>query len=328
MTMGYSLAGDIGGTNTRLSLSVAGTYEPFIQINYLSAAYGSLADIIEVFLGETLIRDVTSACLALAGPVTGRIVKLTNLPWAVDGDQVARRFNIARVVLINDFVAVGHGVEALQASDLVVLQAGHVQALGERLVAGAGTGLGVAWMSWQGGAYLVSPAEAGHMDFAPTDEMQCLLLRYLQHRHEHVSYERIVSGPGLLAIYEFLRDTGLGFPSAQLLVAMAEGEAAAALSEFSQRDDEPIAGMAIELFMTVYGAFLGNLALAGLPLGGIYIAGGIAAKNTFQIQRGEFMKAFLAKGRFADLLANIPVMLVKHKDVGLLGAQLVAQRQP
>jgi glucokinase len=182
-------------------------------------------------------------------------------------------------------------------------------------------------MSWQGGAYSVSPAEAGHMDFAPADEIQCLLLRYLQHRHGHVSYERIVSGPGLLAIYEFMRDTGLGFPSPELIAAMAEGDAAAVIGEFSQREDEPIVRITVDLFFAVYGAFIGNLALAGLPRGGIYIAGGIAAKNTQQFQRGEFMNAFLAKGRFATLLATIPVMLVRNADVGLLGAQLVAQRQ-
>jgi glucokinase len=164
------------------------------------------------------------------------------------------------------------------------------------------------------------------MDFAPADDMQCLLLRYLRHRHAHVSYERIVSGPGLLAIFEFMRDTGLAIPSAQLLKAMEREDAAAVLTKFAQAGDEAIARMTVDLFLSVYGAFVGNLALAALPRGGIYIAGGIAAKISAKMQAGEFMNAFLAKGRFDGLLATLPLHMVLNPDVGLLGANLTAQR--
>jgi glucokinase len=326
MAMEYFLAGDIGGTKTLLSIGTADKREPFKKKTYKSAAYAGLAEIVDDFLAETGIRNISAACFALAGPVAGRIVKLTNLPWVVDGDELAARFGIRQVALINDFEAVGQGVVALQTDDLLTLQAGIEQAQDVRLVVGAGTGLGVAWLSWQDGIYTVHPSEGGHMDFAPANDMQCLLLRYLQHRHTHVSYERIVSGPGLLAIFEFMRDTGLATPSEQLLKAMESEDAAAALTQFAQAGDEAIARMTVDLFLSVYGAFVGNLALAALPRGGIYVAGGIAAKISAKMQSGEFMNAFLSKGRFDGLLAMLPLHMVLNPDVGLLGANLIAQR--
>jgi glucokinase len=326
MAMAYFLAGDIGGTKTLLSIGTADKREVLANKSYVSAAYAGLADIIDEFLAEAGIGHISAACFALAGPVTGRVVKLTNLPWVVDGDELAKRYRMSHVALINDFEAVGHGIAALQAADLLTLQAGVEQAQGVRLAVGAGTGLGVAWLSWQEGAYKVHSSEGGHMDFAPADDMQCLLLRYLQHRHAHVSYERIVSGPGLLAIYEFMRDTGLATPSAQLLAAMESEDAAAALTQFAQAGDEAIARMTVDLFLSVYGAFVGNLALAALPRGGIYIAGGIAAKISAKMQSGEFINAFLSKGRFDELLATLPVHMVLNPHIGLMGANLIAQR--
>jgi len=326
MAMAYFLAGDIGGTKTLLSIGTADKREPFKKKTYKSAAYTGLADIIDEFLAETGIRNISAGCFALAGPVAGRIVKLTNLPWVVDGDELAARFGIKQVALINDFEAVGQGVVALQTDDLLTLQAGVEKAQDVRLVVGAGTGLGVAWLSWQDGVYTVHPSEGGHMDFAPADDMQCLLLRYLRHRHAHVSYERIVSGPGLLAIFEFMRDTGLATPSALLIKAMESEDAAAALTQFAQAGDEAIARMTVDLFLSVYGAFVGNLALAALPRGGIYVAGGIAAKISEKMQSGEFMNAFLSKGRFDGLLSTLPLHMVLNPHVGLMGANLIAQR--
>lgn len=326
MTMAYFLAGDIGGTKTLLSISSADERALMLQKSYQSAAYAGLAEMVDEFLAEAGLRDIAAACFALAGPVTGRVVKLTNLPWVVDGDALAARYAIKHVVLINDFEAVGYGVAALQDADLLTLQAGAEQAQGARLVVGAGTGLGVAWLSSQAGAYRVHPSEGGHMDFAPADDIQCLLLRYLQHRHGHVSYERIVSGPGLVSIFEFMRDTLLATPSPQLLEAMRLGDAAAAISQFAQRDDEAIARMTVDLFLSVYGAFVGNLALAVLPRGGIYVAGGIAAKMAAQMQGGEFMNAFLSKGRFGELLGTLPLHIVLNPNVGLMGANLLAQQ--
>lgn len=163
------------------------------------------------------------------------------------------------------------------------------------------------------------------MDFAPADATQYALLQHLQQRHGHVSYERVVSGPGLEAIFGFLCDSGRGVPSAQLLAAMGEGDPAAAISRFAQQGDEPVARMALDLFVRVYGAFVGNLALLALPRGGIYVAGGIAAKIISTMQGGDFMRAFLDKGRYTGLLETLPLHVVTNQEVGLLGAGLLAQ---
>lgn len=324
--MGYFLAGDIGGTKTLLQLFKAGEERaPLLRKSYPSASYAGFSEILDEFLYEAGIRDVTSACFALAGPVAGRQVKLTNLPWKIDADSLAARFNIARVALINDFEAVGLGVAALGVSDLSMLQQGEAQAHAVRVVVGAGTGLGVAWLTWRDGCYAVHPSEGGHIDFAPTDELQFGLLHYLQQRFGHVSYERIVSGPGLVAIYEFLRDSGRAVPSAELVAALKEGDQAAAIARFASDTDEPIARQALEVFVQIYGAFVGNIALAALPRGGIYVAGGIAAKIAAQLQGGGFMRAYLDKGRFSGLLSTLPVAIVTNPQVGLLGSCLVAQ---
>jgi len=324
--MNHFLACDVGGTKTLLRISAAGEGEPLLQKSYPSADYTGLAEMLDDFLREAGTSSVAAACFALAGPVSGRRVKLTNLPWEVDADALAARFAIPRISLINDFEAVGHGIAVLQPDDLLTLQPGAPQAQGVRVVVGAGTGLGVAWLSWQDGGYAVHPSEGGHMDFAPADATQYALLQYLQQRHGHVSCERIVSGPGLGAIFEFLRDSGLGSPSAQLVAAMGEGDAAEALARFAQQGDESIAQKALDLFVRVYGAFVGNLALIALPRGGIYVAGGIAAKIAATMQHGDFMRAFHDKGRYTGLLETLPLHIVTNPQVGLLGASLAARR--
>ena len=326
--MSYLLAGDIGGTKTLLQIFKAGeAREPLLRKSYPSAGYAGLAEIVAEFLREANVQEVASACLALAGPVAGRKVTLTNLPWIVDADALAAKFRISSVTLINDFEAVGLGVAALESADLLPLQQGREQEHGVRIVVGAGTGLGVAWLTWQEGRYAVHPSEGGHMDFAPTDAVQYALLQYLQQRHGHVSYERIVSGPGLVAIFEFLRDSGRATPSAELISAMQAGDAAAAIAVFAGEPGEVIAVQALEMFTQIYGAFVGNVALAALPRGGIFVAGGIAAKISARMQSGGFMRAFLDKGRFHGLLSTLPLSIVANPQIGLLGASLVAQRR-
>ena len=324
--MNNFIAGDIGGTKTLLRMSAGGASRaPLLQKSYPSADYAGLAEILDVFLREAAVSNITAACFALAGPVSGRRVKLTNLPWEVDADALAARFAISHVSLINDFEAVGHGIAVLQPDDLLTMQFGEPHAQGVRVVVGAGTGLGVACLSWLNGSYAVHPSEGGHMDFAPVDGMQYALLQYLQQRHSHVSYERIVSGPGLVAIFEFLRDSGQGIPTSRLIEEMGKGDCAAAITRFAQQGNEPIAQMTIDLFVRIYGAFVGNLALLALPRGGIYIAGGIAAKIASIMQRGEFMRAFFDKGRYTGLLETLPLHIVTNPQVGLLGADLMAQ---
>jgi glucokinase len=324
--MRYFLAGDIGGTKTLLHLGVEeGAHAPLLQKSYPSTGYSGLAEILEEFLHEAGSVEITSGCFAVAGPVSGRRVQLTNLPWVVDADAIASHFSIDHVSLINDFEAAGLGITALQPADLVVLQAGIPQLRGMRAVVGAGTGLGVALLSWQGDRYAVHPSEGGHMDFAPADALQYELLCYLQKRHGHVSYERIVSGPGLVAIFEFLRDSNKATPSAQLVAALSNSDASEIISQYAQQGD-PAAGLALELFISIYGAFTGNLALMGLPRGGIYIAGGIAAKIVTQMQGGNFLHAFRNKGRFSGLLGILPLHIVMNPQVGLLGAGLFARQ--
>ena len=324
--MNYFLAGDIGGTKTLLQIGAAdGIHAPLLQKSYPSAGYSGLSEILEEFLHEAGIKSIASACFALAGPVSGRHVKLTNLPWAVDADAIAERFGIAQVQLINDFEAVGYGVPVLRPGELLTLQAGEPNPQGVRVAVGAGTGLGVAWLSWQDGGYEVHPSEGGHMDFAPSDAAQYELLCYLQQRHGHVSYERIVSGPGLVSIFEFLRDSGRVNPSLQLVAAMQAGDVAAAIAQFA-RNGDTAACMALDLFISIYGAFVGNLALLALPRGGVFIAGGIAAKISAQMQAGDFLCAFRDKGRFSGLLETVPLHIVIDPQVGLLGASLYARR--
>ncbi|MEI7842146.1 MAG: glucokinase [Gallionellaceae bacterium] len=323
--MALYLAGDIGGTKTLLQIFKEGSVrEPLFRKSYSSAAHACLEDIVATFLAEAKLSNVKAACLALAGPVSGRVVSLTNLPWVVNADQLEARFGIERIKLINDFEAVGLGVAAMKQADLLSLQQGVEQGLGLRVVVGAGTGLGVAWLNVQNEKYIVHPSEGGHLDFAPIDETQYELLRYLQQRHHHVSYERIVSGPGLVTIYEFLRDTQRAVPSAEMITAMTEGDASAAISLFASEHQEPIAVKSLDLFTQIYGAFVGNIALVALPRGGIYIAGGIAAKISAQMQNGCFMQTFLDKGRFKDLLSTLPMFIVLNPDIGLLGASLQA----
>ena len=331
--MSNILAGDIGGTKTLLQISTVEGVR--LQKSFCSAAYVNLADILNEFLREAGISKISAACFAVAGPVRGRRVTLTNLPWCVDADEIAARFAIERVSLINDFEGTGLGLSALQRDDLLTLQTGQALAKGVRLVVGAGTGLGVGWLtccavdSCAGDTdndYTAHPSEGGHMDFAPCDATQVALLNYLQQRHGHVSYERIVSGTGLVTLLEFLRDSGRAVPSTQLLNKMAEGDPAAAITQAAQHENELIARMALDLFVSIYGAFVGNLALLMLPRGGIYVAGGIAAKIASPMQQGGFLHAFRDKGRFANLLEMFPVHLVTNPNVGLLGARLVAQR--
>ncbi len=324
------LAGDIGGTNTRLQLVelAPGAMRVLAAYRYDSARYPSMALVLREFLDEPDVRAqgrVAAACLALAGPVhataAGEIVQFTNLPWAVDGAALARAFGFERLRLINDFQAIGYSIEALSASDLVTLQPGAPQPHGTRAVIGAGTGLGQALVVWQGDRYEALATEGGHADFAPTDELQVELWRYLKARHGRVGYEHILSGAGLVGLYEFLARR-----SGQLSPMSGAGDTAAAISDAARRRADPLAVEALDLFVRIYGAQAGNLALAALATGGVYVAGGIAPRIIDKIEDGAFLRAFQDKGRRASLLQAIPVRVVMHPDAGLLGAARVAGR--
>ncbi len=316
------LAGDIGGTKTWLRLSSSG--EVLREERYDSAAFAGLSPMVAAFLGDAVPER---ACFGVAGPVRDGCSQITNLPWRIEAAEIAARFAIPRVALINDFQAVAYGIEALAPGDLLTLQAGRVRENGPCAVIGAGTGLGEGYLVWHDGAYQALPSEGSHADFAPADELQADLWRWLKIRHGHVSWERVVSGPGLEAIYHFLRERGDLAESALLAEMMRAGDGAAAISEFALTHRDPLASAALDLFVAAYGAEAGNLALKILASGGVYVAGGIAPKIAERLADGGFMRAFCAKGRFEELLENVPVRVVLNPQVGLLGAEVVASRR-
>lgn len=328
------LAGDLGGTKTLLMIGTCqGTQvTSLFEQRYDSAAFANLLPMMQTFLLEAgpHAQGLERACVAVAGPVVntldGQTASITNLPWVFDNTTLAAQLGIARVRLINDFQGVGYGIEALGETDIVTLQTGTPAACGPRVVLGAGTGLGEGVLVWAHDFYEVLPSEGGHSDFAPTDSEQIELLQTLLGEFAHVSYERLLSGAGLVRIYEFLRARSVAPESAALRAAMLHGDAAAAISAAALTETDSVAQAALDLFVRLYGAQAGNLALTVLPTGGVYIAGGIAAKILDKLRDGAFMKAFLAKGRMTALLADLPVRLVINSRVGLLGAALAASR--
>lgn len=328
------LAGDIGGTKTLLQVvevDEGGISHAVYERRFDSAAHEDFNALLQEFLYAAEFvpaasRQVSAACFGVAGPIHGQHAKITNLPWRIDAGAVGAEFGIAKVSLINDFAAVGFGIEALREDDVATLQAGEAEPNGTRAVLGAGTGLGEGLLVWRDGHYQALPSEGGHVDFAPVDAEQIGLLRYLQPLHGHVSYERILSGPGLVNICEYVMDAGLERHTPELLAAMQDGDPAAAISDFGMDGRDPAAVRALDMFVAIYGAQAGNLALTLLATGGVYVAGGIAPKIIAKLKRGGFAQAFNDKGRFAELMRKIPVKVVMNPRVGLMGAALVAGR--
>lgn len=322
--MTYLLAADIGGTKTLMQLSTAGG-DVVSTRRFNSRDYEDFGQILSLFLTELDgSYPIDMACLAIAGPVKGDSAKVTNLPWQIHAAEVESLHGIKKVLLCNDFEAVGYGIEALQQEDLLILQAG-LPAEGPRAVIGAGTGLGQAFLIEHQSGWQVYATEGGHTDFAPMDLTQVRLLENLFERFGHVSYERLVSGEGLVTIYNFLRDYRQLDENPDCRLAMVNEDAAAAISDFARRGDT-LAKEAVELFFAIYGAQAGNLALTVMPRNGLYLAGGIVGKNLEQLEQSQFMQAFLAKGRMQNLMQEIPVRVILQPDVGLMGARLLAAK--
>ena len=328
----YLLAADVGGTRTSIALAVAGPLPRIaVQRAYASQDFNSLGDIVADFVSRPEVAahyaSIAGACFSVAGPVANNTCTLTNLGWKTDGAVLAREFRLPAVSLVNDFSAAGLGIAALAPADIETLQAGQSIGHGTRLIIGAGTGLGVGLLTWHGDGYHAHASEGGHADFAPVDESQDRLLAHLRRTFGRVSYERIVSGPGLMRIFSFLQDTGAGVPSKAFQDASNKrSDTAELIAEFALARFDPLAVRALDLFISVYGAFAGNMALATLARGGVYISGGIAPKIVGKLKEGAFIRAFTTKGRFSDLLAAIPVHVVMNTQSGLLGALLEAER--
>jgi glucokinase len=341
------LAGDIGGTKTTLALFdwTVERVDPVREETYASTDYPSLEAMLDEFLNmeaqgpgepDQPNKDqrepapipeppaLEVACFGIAGPVVEHVVRTTNLPWVVDGAALSTRFRIPRVLLLNDLEAMAYGLLVLRPEELETLNPGTPpQSKGAMALIAAGTGLGEAILFWDGQTYRPRPSEGGHCSFAPTSDQEIELLRYLRTQYTHVSYERLLSGAGLVAIYEFLRDTKRNEPT-WLAEKLKFGDPAAVIAEAGLARQADIAVQTLDLFASIYGAEAGNLALKALALDGVYVGGGIAPKLLAKLKDGTFMKAFSNKGRYKKLLSRIPVHVITNPKTALLGAASVA----
>lgn len=315
------LAGDVGGTTTRLAILRAAARELAVLAHrdFASRDHGSFAAIVRAFVAGAGQRP-ERACFGIAGPVRAGRVQTPNLPWLVDGAELAGILKLAEVSLINDLQANAFGIPLLSPGDFTILNPGQPDPVGTMAVISAGTGLGETITIWDGTVHRPLPSEGGHADFAPRTELEAELLRYLRAEFGRVSYERVLSGPGLINLYRFLRDRRRLPETAAVTAALAQGDAAAAISRAALDESCPLCIATLALFVSLYGAEAGNLALRGLATGGVYLGGGIAPKIIPLLQRPAFMQAFTAKGRLSELLETIPVRVIRNEQTALLGA--------
>ncbi len=346
------LAGDIGATKTNLALYdwKDERVEPVREDSFWSQDYESLEEIITEFLedeGEpsssesetedleeapqetTATSDTTpqsprpsidAACFGVPGVVLNNICKTTNLPWVIKGETLGTQFEIANVLLINDLEATAHGLLVLRPDELESLTPDiPIKDSGTRSLLAAGSGLGESTLFWDGTRYHICPSEGGHADFAPNSDLEIELLRYLRTNYLHVSYERVLSGPGLHTLYQFLRDTKKN-EQTWFAEKLPTGDPAALIAEAALDGKPEICTQALQLFVSIYGAEAANMALNTLSLGGVYLGGGIAPKILPKLRDGTFMKAFIAKGRYKRLLSTIPVQVILNPQTALLGA--------
>ena len=319
------IAGDIGGTKTELALfsGEAGPHAPLAQTKVHSASYPSLQAIVAEFT-DKVRQPIDRACFAVAGPVIGGRVKTTNLPWVVESTALAQELNLNldSVYLINDLEAIARAVPILRPTDVVVINAGEAVPRGAIGVIAPGTGLGESFLTWDGIRYVTHSSEGGHADFAPTDKRQISLLEYMFQRFEHVSFEHVCSGIGIPNIYRYLRD----------VERIPEDPGLAKLVDSASDPSEPIINLGtdakhpsklcketIETFVAILASEAGNLAMKMLALGGMYIAGGVAVHTLEALQQPNFMRHFVGKGRFEELLGRIPVHVIVTEP-GLAGA--------
>jgi glucokinase len=321
------LAGDIGATNSRLAFfsERGGRLEPVVEATYPSRDHANLETIVKKFV-STHDQPIDVACFGVAGPVRHGRSDTTNLPWDVDAQELARALHLRTVGLLNDLEAHAYGLAMLTPEDVVTLNQGAPDASGNAAVIAAGTGLGEAGLYWDGQQHHPFAGEGGHTSFAPSDSLQMALLKFLRQEFEHVSWERVVSGPGLHNIYRFLRDTGRGEEPDWLNRELEQYDPSAVISQAALAGTSPLCQSALDLFVRLYGAEAGNLALKLMATGGVYVGGGIAPKILQKLTDATFMAAFVAKGRLEPLLWQIPVRIILNDKVALLGAARVAAR--
>ncbi|MHA7839971.1 MAG: glucokinase [bacterium] len=324
------LVGDVGGTRTRLALfeRAGGALRSVHRETFDSADYEGLGEVVRRYLdlleSESIAPAPRRGCLALAAPRSDGHWHFPNLDWQVDSEALRDEIGLESLSLCNDFDAVAWSVEALEADDLVELQAGQPEEDGPRAFLGAGTGLGAAFSFRVAGQPRVVSSEGGHVDFAPRNEREIELLSFLLKRHEHVSAERVLSGNGLETIYRSLVARSPGEESKEVADRLVREEAPAVISELALNGKDPLCVEALDLFASVYGAQAGNLALLVQATGGVYIAGGIAPRILAKLRDGTFIRSFRAKGRVSGLLEKIPVSVITRENAGLLGAAVLA----
>jgi len=320
------LAGDIGGTKTNLALfSVHGERlrsETFRS--FPSKRYSGLEPVLQEFLAGDK-HTVDAACFGIAGPVVEGKVKTPNLPWMVDSGELSRSLKLDSVSLLNDLEAAAYGIFTLENDEFCTLNQGTMRHSGNKALIAAGTGLGQSILYDDGHHFRPLASEGGHADFAPRNELEIDLLRYLMGRFSHVSYERVLSGPGFFNIYRFFRESrGLEEPKWLTERLAAGDDHSAVVTKAALANEAEICVKTLELFVSVYGAEAGNLALRAKSVRGLYVGGGIAPKILEKLKDGTFMRAFGDKGRYADLLAAVPVQVVLNEQTALRGAAYYA----
>jgi len=319
------LAGDVGGTKVHLALYdfKEGKLEYARDERYPAKDYAGLEEIVKKFLGGA---KVDAACFGVPGPVRNGRLRLTNLPWTLDSRELSTSLGITHVFLINDLEANGYGVAELAPDQIFTLAEGDASQVGNRALIAAGTGLGEGLLIWNGHGHVTYPSEGGHSDYAPRNEDEIDLLRFLKQKYDgRISFERVVSGMGLTNVYDFLSEVrGVEVPK-WLGVRMAAEDPNAVITECALAAKSEICEKALNMFVSAYGAEAGNLALKVLSVGGVYVGGGIAPRILEKLKDGTFMKAFTDKGRLSQLLINMPVRIILESRAALLGAASYAE---
>lgn len=328
---GLLLVGDIGGTKTDLAvLSVdAGITAPLAKARFMSAQYPNLQTMVTEFLKKTNLK-VSFACFAVAGPVIQGHARLTNLLWEIDGVALKQYLDIQALWVVNDLAAIAYAVPRLGAQDKIVLHKGKAQTQGAMAVIAPGTGLGEAFLVWDGNHYSAYPSEGGHADFAPPTPAYTDLFCYLHKRFGHVSYEMVCSGLGLPYVYEYYRQSGISAENQELAAALAaSSDPTPLIFEAALHPDspDPLCVAALEAFVAILGAEAGNLALKVWATGGVFLGGGIPPRILSILQSAGFHQMFCHKGRFAKVLADIPISVITNADVALLGVAWYAITQ-
>jgi glucokinase len=316
------LAGEIGATRTRLAAfeKEGSRLQLVIEKTYMSQEHSSLSEIVAAFIKAEGIA-VHRACFGVAGPVRRGRSKISNLPWVIDSRDLAKQLQLDSVGMINDLEAYAYGIDGLDSKDFVTLNEGSEDAEGNRAVISARTGLGVAGLYWDGFRHHPFACEGGHSDFAPRNVLEMELLAYLQKKYGRISCERLLSGPGIKNIYDFLRDTQKADEPQWLKDQIgAAPDPPALISQLALEGKAAICDQTLSIFVSIYGAETGNCALNFMSTGGIFIGGSVAAKIVPKMKDPIFMQSFLDKGRMVPLLKEIPVTIVLNDDSGLIGA--------